>query len=135
MAKLPDAIEALTSVAELQLQVAREQLSHDRRREIREHTSSPEFLAEMEAQRNPLRPISAQAFVRAAPFVYAGAFDAAVPPEFYVQVDDGSYLVACPCATEHRVGRRGYPSAAECGRYFMYDGEELRVAFSPRLES
>lgn len=128
---LAEAVERLARAAELQLQATREQIADARRREAQARHATPEFQAEMEAIRRPLRKFSAAAFVRAAPQVYGEAFGSAVPGEFFTQVADGTYLVACPCGTDHVVDGRGYPSGAECGRTFMYDGDNLRVAFTP----
>lgn len=88
---------------------------------------SPEFRAEMAAIRRPLARFSPAALIRAAPYVYADAFTTLVPREFFTQVADGSLLVACPCKVEHVVGDAGYPASAECGRYFLYDGQDVRV--------
>lgn len=127
MSKLPQAVEALTRVSEAQLEAARAERRRLDRREAAERFESAEFQADLAAARRPMRRLSARAFIRAAPWVFAAAFDGEVPPEYFVQIADGAFAVACPCGVDHIVGGDGYPMGAECGRYFLYDGESMRV--------
>lgn len=135
MSKLPDAIQALTDVSRQQLRVLEEMDRRQRQREAEERFRSPAFRAELRAKQSPLRPFSPEAFIRAAPETFVEAFKGRVPDEFWTQVDEGKFAVACPCGVDHVVDGRGYPTSAVCGRYFLYDGEALLVAFSPRPES
>lgn len=48
-----------------------------------------------------------------------------VPPEFW-QRDGDEAIVACPCEEEPRVPLQA-PVTCECGRMFVFDGDQVRV--------
>lgn len=131
---LSEALNRLADVAELQLQATREQMARDSRRDMQERMSRPEFRAEFAAKQRPLRPMGAAAIYRGIPGL-GSLFTGRVPPEFFTQTSAELLTVCCPCGGEHEVGLRGFPHAGGCGRYFMYDGEEVRVAFTPEPEA
>lgn len=123
---LSEAIQKLADVSAAQLAVMRAQEARARRAEF----ERPDFQAELAAKRKPLRKFSAAAFIRAAPEVFA-QFNAIVPVDFYSQYDENTIMVDCPCGEQHGLGTRGYPVGGACGRYFLYDGENVRVALGP----
>lgn len=67
-----------------------------------------------------------------------GRFSREVPPEFYV-MDGDSVVVACPCKTEQppsvpfNVATRC--EGEGCGRWFFFDGDRVRVAREPDLQT
>lgn len=74
--------------------------------------------------------------LRAFPWVLA-AFTGRVPPEFMAEtVENGNpvIVIACPCGEEPalRWGMRSYSiEECACGRFFLHDGQEVRVATDP----
>jgi hypothetical protein len=52
-----------------------------------------------------------------------------VPPEFWA-LEDAVAVVACPCG-ETPAAVPGTSKTCECGRAYLYDGQIVRVAFSP----
>lgn len=70
--------------------------------------------------------LDALTFTRAIPG-YIERFDKRVPPEMTALVDEDEVEVACPCGDSHRVVHR-IPTSGACGRHFIYDGREVRVA-------
>lgn len=124
---LAGALERMTEVAEGLLQ--------DRRRAAMEaHWEAPEARAEREAKRRPLRKMPFGAFVRSIPDI-AEAFVTKVPGNFWAY-NEGLVTVPCPCKGA-TVYPRQWPApcpAAEstgCPRWYLFDGEDVRVAFSP----
>ena len=108
----------------------------DRREErLEARYSDPAFLAEQEARRRPLRKMPFGAFVAGIPDL-AEAFQAKVPGNFWTVIE-GEVQVPCPCKGGIAAPRR-WPEpcpAAErtgCPRWYVYDGRDVRVAFSPR---
>ena len=75
-------------------------------------------------------------FLKAVPHVLA-FFDRRVPPEFWTQGTDrdGAIItVACRCGEEPvlHFGLRSYSIAeCPCGRFFLHDGTDIRVAHDP----
>jgi hypothetical protein len=61
---------------------------------------------------------------------YLDQFSARVPPDFYLQVDDGIVDVACPCKIDP-VPRCEFmvPTPCRCGRIFVWTGGDVRVAY------
>lgn len=106
-----------------------------RRRDAEARERDPEFQAELEAKRRPLRKWPFAAVVRGIPEL-AGAFQTKVPGNFFT-ISEGRVEVPCPCK-----GATVFPAltpspcpAAErtgCPRWYVFDGEDVRVAFSPR---
>lgn len=106
-----------------------------RRRDAEARERDPEFRAELEAKRHPLRKWPFAAVVRGIPEL-AEAFQTKVPGNFFTVIE-GRVEVPCPCK-----GATVYPAlepapcpAAErtdCPRWYVFDGEDVRVAFSPR---
>lgn len=74
--------------------------------------------------------------VRAVPHVLA-FFDRRVPPEFWTEGADGDgaiITVACRCGEEPvlHFGLRSYSIAeCPCGRFFLHDGQSVRVGHDP----
>ena len=57
-------------------------------------------------------------------------FDTVVPQNLWALVDDGEAELPCPCGEEIHLPE-GRPVECSCGRFFVFDGDEIRVAFSP----
>lgn len=109
--------------------------SDRRKRDWDRKYSDPEFVAEVEARRRPLRKMPFGAFVRNIPEL-AETFTVTVPGNFWTQIE-GRVEVPCPCkgATVHPTEWPAPCPAAErtsCPRWYLFDGENVRVAFSPR---
>ena len=64
----------------------------------------------------------------------AALFDTVVPQNLWALVDDGEAELPCPCAEVIHLPA-GRPVECACGRFFVFDGDEIRVAFSPRGRS
>lgn len=62
----------------------------------------------------------------------AEQFSRRVPPEFW-NLDRRVAVIACPCG-EEPAAEFAVPATCECGRAYLYDGECVRVAFSPAKE-
>lgn len=108
----------------------------DRRlRDAAARDADPGFRAELAARRRPLRKMPFGAFVNQIPEI-ASAFEVKVPGNFWT-ISEGRVEVPCPCK-----GATVYPTqwpapcpAAErtgCQRWYVFDGENVRVAFSPK---
>lgn len=124
--QLAEALERLAGVLERDV--------HDRhRRDLDAKYSDPGFLAEIEARRRPLRKIPFGAFVSRIPDL-AAAFQVKVPGQFWALME-GRVDVACPCGATPHPG--DWPEACPgaehnaCPRWYVFDGEDVRVAFSP----
>lgn len=126
--QLADAIGNLADVAE--------HFRQDRAAERREaRYTDPELVAEFESKRRPLRKMPFGAFVRNIPDI-AEAFRVKVPSNFWTDFE-GRVEVPCPCkgATIHPTQWPAPCPAADrtgCPRWYLYDGENVRVAFSPK---
>lgn len=72
-------------------------------------------------------------FVRTIPGL-AALFDTVVPQNLWALVDDGEAELPCPCGEDIHLPE-GRPVECSCGRFFVFDGDEIRVAFSPRGRS
>lgn len=128
MSDLAESLERLAGVLEADVR-GRKQRDLDRR------YSEPEFVAELEARRRPLRKMPFGAFVRNVPEL-AETFITKVPGNFWTVIE-GRVEVPCPCkgATVHPTPWPAPCPAAErtgCPRWYLFDGEDIRVAFSPR---
>lgn len=126
--ELAAALERLAGVLEVDV---RNRRSRDWDRKYRD----PEFVAEVEAKRRPLRKMPFGAFVHRIPEL-AEAFTVKVPGNFWTHME-GRVEVPCPCkgATVHPTEWPAPCPAAErtsCPRWYLFDGEDVRVAFSPR---
>ena len=64
----------------------------------------------------------------------AELFDTVVPQNLWALVDDGEAELPCPCGDDIHLPA-GRPVECACGRFFVFDGDEIRVAFSPRGRS
>jgi hypothetical protein len=60
----------------------------------------------------------------------AELFDTVVPANLWALVDDGEAELPCPCGEAIHLPA-GRPVECSCGRFFVFDGDEIRVAFSP----
>ena len=60
----------------------------------------------------------------------AELFDTVVPQNLWALVDDGEAELPCPCGEDIHLPA-GRPVECSCGRFFVFDGDEIRVAFSP----
>ena len=110
---------------------------------IERQTLTLDVLAEPERERRRQRQDRAMAiaadprprrmtfwtFVRTIPGL-AELFDTVVPQNLWALVDDGEAELPCPCGEEIHLPE-GRPIECECGRFFVFDGDEIRVAFSP----
>lgn len=128
MTELASAIEALASVAA----GYRRDRIQERRDALR---ADPEMQAEFEAKRRPLRKMPFAAFVPQIPEI-AEAFRVKVPGNFW-SVTEGRIDVPCPCkgATVNPTSWPAPCPAVErtgCPRWYVFDGRDVRVAFSPR---
>lgn len=61
----------------------------------------------------------------------AALFDTVVPPDFWTLVDAHTVEISCPCG-ESPSAPMGRPVECACERFFVYDGDDVKVAFSPR---
>lgn len=73
-------------------------------------------------------------------------FSRRIPGVAWAEVDDGVVEIACPCGGECRVqitvprmcdraAAGDHPETARCPRAYLYDGRDVRVAFSPHPQS
>ena len=60
----------------------------------------------------------------------AELFDTVVPENLWALVDEGEADASVPVRGGHSPPR-GPPGGVRCGRFFVFDGDEIRVAFSP----
>lgn len=99
---------------------------------LRAEYEDPEFRANLEAHRAPLRSaFSFAAVARGIPEM-AEAFQTKVPSNFWSMME-GRLDVLCPCKAIPHPGIFPEPCPGEeCPRWYVYDGRDVRVAFSPR---
>lgn len=83
------------------------------------------------ARRRPLRKMPFAAFIPRIPEL-AEVLQLKVPTSFWANT--GSEIdVACPCGATPHPGEYPAPCpGADCPRWYVYDGRDVRVAFSPR---
>ena len=60
----------------------------------------------------------------------AELFDTVVPQNLWALAGDGEAELPCPCGEAIHLPE-GRPVECSCGRFFVFDGDEIRVAFSP----
>ena len=63
--------------------------------------------------------------------VIAEALSRKIPDEFWILVENEEVDVACPCKETARVAYDRL-TTCRCGRTYLYDGDAVRVANSPK---
>lgn len=126
--------DALAAALERLADVLGRDVSDRRQRDRDAKYADPEFQAELEALRRPLRKMPFGAFVRSVPGL-GEAFAVKVPSNFWA-LNEGVVDVSCPCSALPHPDQWPAPCpGAErngCPRWYLFDGENVRVAFSPR---
>jgi hypothetical protein len=101
------------------------ELESARRDRVRERLETPEYLAELEAQRTPLHRMGVS--VRMIPAL-AIPFTKVVPEEFWRAVALGMADMRCVCGAKGIQLVAGEPVGCGCGRWFLFTGQSVRVA-------
>lgn len=96
---------------------------HHRERERRE---TPEYLAELEAQRAPLHRMGRVSVLRIP--ALAIPFTKTVPAEYWHAVAVGMAELRCTCGVKRIQLFAGEPTGCGCGRWFLFTGKSVRVA-------
>lgn len=126
-ATLAAAIDRLAAATEADARERREAAQRARH-------ENPEFRADLEALRRPLRKMPFGAFVSRIPEL-ADTFEVVVPTNFW-SLMEGRIDVACPCGATPHPGEWPAPcygvEGKDCPRWYVYDGRDVRVAFSPK---
>lgn len=119
-----DAVVALEQTAA----AVRRELSWARRERAIERRDTPEWRAEIEACRLPLRPLALTSVLRMP--ALAIPFTRLVPAEYWHGVRRGVVQLACLCGakTMLEVTVPTACSGAECERWFLATGTTVRVA-------
>lgn len=145
--KPPSPQERLAAATEALVDLGRQTLAERRR--------DAEDRREEERQREKNRPgsrrpdlfkIPFQTYMQAAPQL-AQAFSRTIPPEFWALDSDDAAVISCPCGATPTAkqgvaewcgasdwveeDRERDPERDGCGRAYLFDGENVRVAFSP----
>jgi hypothetical protein len=63
--------------------------------------------------------------------VRQGLFHTAIPRSAWDEKGD-ALTVRCNCGAEHVIDPTAFVELAECGRWFMFDGTNVRVAVRPQ---
>lgn len=98
--------------------------------EVHNRQQDSEFERELAATRDVPRIIGAVRRGLVRTFVRNGLFLTAIPRAAWKQEGD-AVLVRCNCGAEHRFAKLPFCERVECGRYFLHDGEDLRVGITP----
>jgi hypothetical protein len=94
--------------------------------------SIAERAADVRALRDLPRVRTAMARGVAVALVRAGAYHTAIPRAAW-RATKGSVVVTCNCGAEHEFAAEvAVPQDAPCGRWFMFDGRDVRVAIRPQ---
>lgn len=119
-----DGLEALVGVLQRREELIRRERQEAELRERRERAGCDAG--------EPRRPPYLETVLRRG---LAAAFVRVVPAEFWARALDGDEArVSCPCG-ETPAALAGTTKTCVCERCYLYDGAQVRVAFSPLDES
>lgn len=122
----------MAAAAERLADVAEQRLEWERRRERRaEEAASRAFQDRIGARRDMPRRLSFVMMADGVPGL-ATQFSRTIPAEFW-SLDGSTATIACPCGEEPR-SEDGCPIVCACERAYLYDGQDVRVAFGPNHE-